>query len=708
MIYMKCPRCGIEQINFDESEDIIFPKSLDKNYEFHKTFEDSTAVRKYMSKLLILVNHHVIECKYCKIRSKYVDEDETETEYSFLISYTEEFKESRKRENKIRLFHNNNREVVCNICGLPLKNQGLIECSDDAQDNIQNSTENIFEVDSCSLRVLNERIVYQLFNAYNKSDSGYIFPDYLSSLFSAEGRREFINDEFKDQEISFNNAKEYFETERKYYECIRKKREDNARIGLSDTQYNKTHTLIEEIMEKADNNSYKNVNLLTICEAWQQYLKEPFSSTPLMGDPVKLYNRFIEECESAPLSELDINGTDVNLTDAVKYCIDIQKNVQILSDYLSKLYIDRSNLEVLARIEKYQLIATELIPVERMEEKEHFLDEQYKMLTEDDFDYEAEGLREPERVKIPLKPNLPKPYEPKYEKPGFFNRSAVLKRNLEKQKLYETNLRFYNSKMKEYDEAMDEYKEALKKYNTELSLYEVRCEEAKENFKERIIKINNQNTLKKEQLRKEYAKEREKLMEGIIAIDKLISPQKPQSYLALLVVKDEIEKVEEKLKELIHIRNSIRKSELIYPKYFNIAALTAIYEYLLAGRCNKLAGSDGAYNLYEAEIRTDRIISSFDKIVESLNTIKDTQYEAYKTVSEIKDKVSLLKSSVDGINNTLKSCETGLNSVVNGINDIKNISSISTYYSGLNAYYSKLNAEIAAAPSCFTACIYSY
>lgn len=195
-------------------------------------------------------------------------------------------------------------------------------------------------------------------------------------------------------------------------------------------------------------------------------------------------------------------------------------------------------------------------------------------------------------------------------------------------------------------------------------------------------------------------------MEGIIAIDKLISPKKTQSYLALLVIKDEIVKAEKKLKELIHIRNNIKKSDLIYPKYFNIAALTAIYEYLLSGRCNKLTGSAGAYNLYEAEIRADRIISNFDKIVEYLNTIKETQYEAYKTVSEIKDKISLLKSSVNSINSTLRSCELGVENVINGINDIKNISSISTYYSGISAYYSKLNAEITAAPRCFRVFIY--
>lgn len=39
MIFMKCPRCGIEQINFDESETTMFPRLLNENYEFHKIFK---------------------------------------------------------------------------------------------------------------------------------------------------------------------------------------------------------------------------------------------------------------------------------------------------------------------------------------------------------------------------------------------------------------------------------------------------------------------------------------------------------------------------------------------------------------------------------------------------------------------------------------------------------------------------------------------
>lgn len=77
-------------------------------------------------------------------------------------------------------------------------------------------------------------------------------------------------------------------------------------------------------MEESDDNRYTNVNILLICKSWQQYLKNPFSLITI-GDPVDLYNKFIEECKNAPLSDIDISRVDINLIEVVKYCIDIQK-----------------------------------------------------------------------------------------------------------------------------------------------------------------------------------------------------------------------------------------------------------------------------------------------------------------------------------------------------------------------------------------------
>ena len=169
MIFMKCPRCGIEQINFDESETTMFPRLLNENYEFHKIFKKNEDVQKYMSKLLVLVNHHVIECEYHKMQ-EYKDKDETKIEYHFWISYTEEFKKLQKRENKIRLFHTNNREIYCNICGLPIEDQDVIEYSDNIQDNVQNNIDDMFEISENNLKISNDRKYYQMFDEDNEKN----------------------------------------------------------------------------------------------------------------------------------------------------------------------------------------------------------------------------------------------------------------------------------------------------------------------------------------------------------------------------------------------------------------------------------------------------------------------------------------------------------------------------------------------------------
>ena len=39
-----------------------------------------------------------------------------------------------------------------------------------------------------------------------------------------------------------------------------------------------------------------------------------------------------------------------------------------------------------------------------------------------------------------------------------------------------------------------------------------------------------------------------------------------------------------------------------------MTAMCTMYEYFVTGRCDKLSGADGAYNLYETEVRQNIII----------------------------------------------------------------------------------------------------
>ena len=69
---------------------------------------------------------------------------------------------------------------------------------------------------------------------------------------------------------------------------------------------------------------------------------------------------------------------------------------------------------------------------------------------------------------------------------------------------------------------------------------------------------------------------------------------------------------------------------IIYDKYRNLIAISTMSEYFETGRCDSLGGPNGAYNLFEQEIRQNIIINNLNDILVKLDTIKNNQYLLYK------------------------------------------------------------------------------
>ena len=67
----------------------------------------------------------------------------------------------------------------------------------------------------------------------------------------------------------------------------------------------------------------------------------------------------------------------------------------------------------------------------------------------------------------------------------------------------------------------------------------------------------------------------------------------------------------------------------LYPKYRTLPAVTTICEYFLSGRCSELTGPNGAYNLYESELRQNIIIGKLENIEQKLDQIQRNQYLLY-------------------------------------------------------------------------------
>lgn len=70
--------------------------------------------------------------------------------------------------------------------------------------------------------------------------------------------------------------------------------------------------------------------------------------------------------------------------------------------------------------------------------------------------------------------------------------------------------------------------------------------------------------------------------------------------------------------------NKLYSKNIIFPKYRNFLAIAQIYEYLLSGRCSQLEGPNGAYNLYESELRQNIIIDRLDEIIWQLDRLNRT------------------------------------------------------------------------------------
>lgn len=90
--------------------------------------------------------------------------------------------------------------------------------------------------------------------------------------------------------------------------------------------------------------------------------------------------------------------------------------------------------------------------------------------------------------------------------------------------------------------------------------------------------------------------------------------------------------------------------DIIHPKYRNFLAIAQIYEYFDTGRCIELVGANGAYNLYEQELRQNTIIDRLDVIVSQLQMLNRTM--AY-VASAISESNSILRN----ISSTLRSID---------------------------------------------------
>lgn len=95
-----------------------------------------------------------------------------------------------------------------------------------------------------------------------------------------------------------------------------------------------------------------------------------------------------------------------------------------------------------------------------------------------------------------------------------------------------------------------------------------------------------------------------------------------------------LQMMEDKLDATKELLDQYYARNIIFPKYRNLIAMCSIYEYFISGRCEQLAGHEGAYNIYETEVRLERIYTELEKVVNKLDEIKNNQYVLYDAIQE--------------------------------------------------------------------------
>ena len=113
---------------------------------------------------------------------------------------------------------------------------------------------------------------------------------------------------------------------------------------------------------------------------------------------------------------------------------------------------------------------------------------------------------------------------------------------------------------------------------------------------------------------------------------------------AMNTLKDTVIKNERLLQntlgKLYQTREKLYNTNVIFPKYRTLPCISTMLEYLQAGRVSELEGANGAYNLYEAELRMNMVIANLDQINEQLNTIKQNQFNLYQAVCDVNSTLS--------------------------------------------------------------------
>ena len=185
------------------------------------------------------------------------------------------------------------------------------------------------------------------------------------------------------------------------------------------------------------------------------------------------------------------------------------------------------------------------------------------------------------------------------------------------------------------DKTIEGDREALTQYQNEMRKYQEKVKEEDDNFARKTAEY----AVQQGNAQREYKEAQEK------------NEQRRA------IVKSRIGKMTQSLAETRATLTKLYSLDIVFPKYRNLVAMCSIYEYFASGRCSELTGANGAYNLYESELRQNIIIGQLDQIIDQLEQIKQNQYMLYSELKETNTTLKEVSRDVSSIMKATKAIE---------------------------------------------------
>lgn len=154
-------------------------------------------------------------------------------------------------------------------------------------------------------------------------------------------------------------------------------------------------------------------------------------------------------------------------------------------------------------------------------------------------------------------------------------------------------------------------------------------------------------------------------------IEKKNQTIKSNAAVQLRMINSQIAKSRESLRSTEQTLERFYAKNVVYQKYRGLVPIMMFCEYIDSGRCTGLSGHEGAYNIYENEIRLNIIIVKLDNIIRRLDEIRDNQY--------------MLANMLQQTNRELGQLSKMAVEQLRSLDQIEANTTVASYYSGISA-----------------------